>query len=232
MTAMNPTASQPTTFNLKVLVRILAAGLAGLAAGYGLMQLLKLTGLSVKMLSWFDVVSLSIGLGLIAMGLVSATIASNRKRLATALETACDPLFSASGEEAELPATDAEVRTAFTQAAVLGLAGILMLIPIVTLAPVHAHPGLALWIFPCVFVLFLLQSVLNLQLWQGSDEFMRKTILSVCAVCFVVSQGLLFLWAAAERLHLVAAANGWEIFTLMMACYMATSFAVARRAQR
>jgi hypothetical protein len=229
---MNQTASQPTNFNLKVLVRMLAAALAGLVAGYGLMRLVKLTGLSVKTLSWFDVISLSIGLGFIAMGLVSAAIASNRRRLATALESAGDPLFGVSGPEAKLPATDAEVRTARIQAVVLGLAGLLMLIPILALAPIHAHPGLGAWIFPGIFVVFLLQSALNLQLWQGSDEFMRKLILSVCAGSFVVSQGLLFLWAAAERLHLVAAASSWEIFTLMMACYMLTSFAVARHARR
>jgi hypothetical protein len=232
MTAMNQTVTQPTAFNPKVFIRVLAAAAAGVAAGYGLMQLVKLTGLSFKMLSGFDVISLSLGLGFVAMGLTSAILASNRRRLAQALESACDPLFAASGEEAKLPATDAEVRTALTQAAVLGLAGILMLIPIFTLAPVHAHPGLGIWIFPGVFVVFLLQSALNLQLWQASDEFLRKTILSVCAGSFVVSQGLLFLWATAERLHLVAAATSWEIFTLMMACYMVASFAVARRVRR
>lgn len=232
MTAMNPTASHPTAFHLKVLVRLLTIGMAGAAAGYGLMQLVKLTGLAVKTLSWFDVISMSIALGFLAMGLVSAVIASNRKRLAAALESSVDPLLVASVQEAELPATDGEVRTAMTQAAVLGLAGILMLIPMFTIAPVHAHPGLAIWIFPCIFVMFLLQSALNLQLWLGSDEFMRKLILSVCAGSFVVSQGLLFLWATAERLHLVVAATSWQIFTLMMACYMATSFAVARRARR
>jgi hypothetical protein len=232
MTAMNQTASQPTVFNVKILVRLVAMALVGAAAGYTLIQLVKLTGLTVKTLSWFDVISMSIGLGFLAMGLVSAAIATNRRRLAAALEGAGDPLLVASEREAELPATDGEVRTALTQAAVLGLAGILMLIPIFLLAPVHTHPGLGIWIFPAIFVVFLLQSALNLQLWQGSDEFVRKLILSVCAASFVVCQGLLFLWATAERLRLVAAASSWEIFTLMMACYMAMSFAVARRARR
>jgi hypothetical protein len=121
---------------------------------------------------------------------------------------------------------------ALTQAAVLGLAGVLLMTPVFATAPIRNHAGLAPWIYAGMLVLFLVQTLLNLKLWLRGDEFLRKMILIVSAATFAVSQGALFLWAAAERLGLVQGVSSWDLFTLLMATYMAMSFAVSIRMRR
>jgi hypothetical protein len=127
-----------------------------------------------------------------------------------------------------MPATDAEVRTALLQAAVLFLAGLLMLAPVAA----QGYPDAAGWVFAAIFVLFLVQTGLNVQVWRGSDEVVRGMILATCAITFAISQGLLFLWAAAERLHLVAVRSNWDVYSLLMACYIVVSTGVSMRYRR
>jgi hypothetical protein len=127
-----------------------------------------------------------------------------------------------------IPATDSEVRTALLQAAVLFLAGVLLLVPIAA----QGHPTVAGWVFAGVLLLFLLQTAMNIQVWRSSDEVMRRVILSTCALTFSITQGLLFLWAAAERLHLVAVQSSWNIYSLLMACYIVVNGAIATRFRR
>jgi len=208
---------------------MMIGALLGAAVGAGLMELLKKTGLNVKTLSWTDLLGLMIGAFYVALGIAYLILSSNRRRLAAALENTDGlTLLDEVGEE-KLPATDSEVRTTMIQGAVLGLAGLLMVAPIFATAPVRTHPGLAGWIYAGTFVLFLVQTGLNLQLWFTSDEFVRGAILAVCAGTFAVTQGLLFVWAAAERLNQVPAASSWDIFTMMMACYLGVSAVVAIR---
>jgi hypothetical protein len=197
------------------------------------MQLVKLTGLSIKAIRLLDVVGLTIGTVYVSMGIVSFFLASNRRRLAAALENADGLGFGSDAEmEQKLPATDSEVQTTLIQAAVLTLAGLLMMAPIFAIAPTQGHPELGGWIFAGVATLLLVQSGLNLRLWQISDEYVRRSILAVCAGTFAVCQGLLFLWAAAEKLHQVPVVSSWDLFTVMMACYLGVSAYISIRLRR
>jgi hypothetical protein len=229
MNAMNQTVARSTGFTRKNLFLMLGGALLGGAVGAGLMELLKRTGLTIKTITWFDLVGLTIGAFYVALGIGYFFLSSNRRRLAAALENADGLALADETGEEKLPATDSEVRTTRIQGAVLGLAGLLMLAPIFATVPVRTHPGLAGWVYAATFVLFLVQTALNLRLWFTSDEFVRKAILAVCAGTFAVTQGLLFLWAAAERLNQVPAASSWDLFIVMMACYLGASAVVSIR---
>jgi hypothetical protein len=77
-------------------------------------------------------------------------------------------------------------------------------------------------VYAVILALFALQTVANVQLWRTCDEFLRKQMLTVCAITFAVGQGALFLWAAAEQLHLARAISSWDILTLMLTLYICT----------
>ena len=73
-----------------------------------------------------------------------------------------------------------------------------------------------------IVVLFALQTAANLQFWRRSDEFLRTQLLLVSATTFAIGQGALYLWAAAERLGLVAPISGWATIVLTMTAYLGT----------
>jgi TRAP-type C4-dicarboxylate transport system permease large subunit len=76
---------------------------------------------------------------------------------------------------------------------------------------------------------FLAQTAYNLLVWRRADELMRQTISQTGAVCFWVLQGLLFLWAAAEKLNIAPALSAWDMMTLMMGFYLIVSSAMSMR---
>jgi hypothetical protein len=212
------------------IVLFLLGGVAGALSGAGLMWMLKSLGVSLKSVTYFDILCTMIAAFFIALGLVQAGVALNRRQLGKILEGG--ELGLTDDMPDTLPATDSEVRTALFQAAVLALAGLLMLVPIAALGPMKTHPGLGPWIFAGIFVLFLVQSALNFRIWQQGDEFIRQTILVMYAATFAITQSVLFLWAAAEHLSLVPAISAWNIYTLLMTCYIGVNFVVSLRIRR
>jgi len=131
------------------------------------------------------------------------------------------------GDNAELPATNSEVRTFRLQAGVLALAGALLLVPILSLGPLASHRNYAAPAYAGVLLLFGLQTAMNIMLWRSSDEFVRRMVLEVCAITFAIGQGVIFLWAAAERMGLLRALTGWQAINLLMTCYIAVGFCVS-----
>ena len=215
-------ASPAKPLNPKALVRLLLGAVAGAAFGYIVVKLALGLHVPVKTLAWSDLLALWLGIVFLGVGLILGVISTSRKRVAQTLE----------GDEATLPATTGEVIAYRLQAASLALAGIMFLAPIFALGSISGHPAVANGVFFGILALFALQTVANIQIWRSSDEFARKMTINVCAVTFALSQGALFLWAAAERLHLAPALSSWDIITMLMSVYIvATSVLSIRHAR-
>ena len=215
-----------TPANPKLLLRMLIGALLGAGVGYSTVSAAVTLHISPNAFSWFDWIALWLGIVFIASGIVAFFISTNRRRLARTLE----------GDEAALPATTGEVRSFQLQAATLALAGIMILIPPFATGSLAAHrlssPAVSVSIFAVVAILFLLQTAVNIRLWRDSDEFARGLMLSICALTFVVGQGLLFLYAAAERLHLVHQISSWDVITLLLSLYWVVAASISLRYQR
>lgn len=111
------------------------------------------------------------------------------------------------------------------QVVVMLLAGGLFLLPIFGAA--WATPDV---VFGGVLLLLAAQSVANLMLWRAADEMLRRVMLETSALAFWAVQLSLFIYAAAERLGLVATITGWGLTGILMGIYfMASIVATARR---
>jgi len=126
----------------------------------------------------------------------------------------------------EGPASAGEVGQARLQAAVMGLSGLILLLPLVfALSGVAGPAALGL-----IVVLLAIHTVLNLKVWRGVDELLRRTTMEAATVTFFLGQGLLFAWAAAERLGVLPVLTAWDIYAVLMALYLVVSvFAASRR---
>jgi hypothetical protein len=109
------------------------------------------------------------------------------------------------------------------QIIVTGLAGVMLLAPI---TPLGLAPDVT---FFGIAALLAIQTVANLMLWRRADELLRRITVEAGALTFWLSQGVLFLYAAAERLGLVPEVNAWSLIGVMMALYILASGIVAAR---
>lgn len=169
-----------------------------------------------------DVIALGVAAFYIGMTVLLLWIASNRMRLARILE----------GKAADTAASDDEVRSFVYQALVISLAGILLALPIFgsrLIADNRQHRELY---FVGIALLFAVQTVSNVRLWRVSDEFVRKTMTTTAALTFAISQGGLFLWAAAEHMSLVKPVPAWDLLVNMMLLYIFVGAVVSMRTMR
>jgi hypothetical protein len=112
----------------------------------------------------------------------------------------------------------------------LALAGAMLLTPLVVGTARNGGPwGLRAAAMAGLVVSFALQSWINVALWRRSDELFRRLILDSSAISFWSLQGVLFLWAAGERLRLLPAITAWQACILMLAGYLIASVAVNLR---
>jgi Flp pilus assembly pilin Flp len=213
------TMSTTRPFTRRAALQVLLGAAVGFCAGLGLIGLFVRLHISPKSLSVADLFSAWVGIALVALSLVSLYLSVNRTQLAKQLE----------GEFATLPATRQEVVAARLQGCVLFLAGALMIAPSLLERFVADNLQAARLSYAVIVVLFAVQTVANLRIWQISDEFMRQTIAGICALTFAIGQGMLFLWAAAEHLHLVHTRSSWSIFTVEMLLYVLVSSYVTLR---
>jgi len=112
-------------------------------------------------------------------------------------------------------------RCARFQVASMLLAGAMLLLPMLGLDPMLSFAG--------VVVLFVLQTAANVALWRAGDELLRRVVMETGAICFWSLQALLFLYAAAERLGLVASVTAWGLIGVLMVAYVIASSLVALR---
>lgn len=198
------------------LLRMLAIGFVCGVVGYGVGQMLAgvFPGADPDLsgLRWADVVA-----GLLAAALLIACVA-------TWLRT-----FSRAGLgktlKLEGPAGDDEVRDARTQAGVIGLSAVILPLPMIFSAlAVSPWVGMAV-----VAALLVLHTLLNLRLYRSVDELFRRTVVEAGAVTFWLGQGLLFLWAAAERLAVAPPITAWDVYVVLMGIYLFVSMIVTMR---
>lgn len=114
------------------------------------------------------------------------------------------------------------------QITVTALAGVMLLLPIFGpgLLPGGIDP---LVIYGAIVVLFAVQTVANLMLMRRADELLRNVTLEAGALAFWVLQGALFLYAAAERLGLVATLSNWGLVAILMTAYLMASIVIQVR---
>jgi hypothetical protein len=125
----------------------------------------------------------------------------------------------------EGPAGADELRDARLQALILGLSGVIVILP-----PLLAAQGLdPLWALALLALLLALHTALNLFLYRRVDELFRRTVVEAGALTFWLGQGVLFLWAVAERLGVAPALTGWDIYVVLLAAYLVASAGVAAR---
>jgi TRAP-type C4-dicarboxylate transport system permease small subunit len=197
----------------RVVVRMLIAAACGAALGAGFMWTLRRLHVSAKSLGWPEFLAYWLGLSFLGLGLALIALSFNRRDMAKKLE----------GEDAKLPATDEEVHVYRMQAVSLVLAGVMILLPVLSTGSLMKTPLLAGVVFGVIVGLFVWQSAVNVMVWRRSDEFQRAQLTLVCAITFWIGQGALFLWAAAERLRLAPALSSWEIVLLLMTLYVLAS---------
>jgi hypothetical protein len=160
-----------------------------------------------------------LGLMFFVLGAITIALSTSRKYLVQEIAS----------EDKTMPATNEEVRSFRLQGLTLLLAGIMLLVIIAANANLKALPGGNVSVFTTIVILFALQSFVNYRIWVESDEFVRAMMYQLATMTFWIVQSGIFLWAAAEHLHLVRAATSWEIANVLFFCYLIVSFVVAIR---
>jgi hypothetical protein len=204
----------------KIVSRMLIGAVVGAGIAFGFIKLALSMHVNVKGIGWADALALWLGISFLGAGLGFFGMSFSRREVAESLE----------GYSAKLPATDEEIRTFRLQAAVTMLAGAMLLSVYLVQGTLHGvSTSAGWWAFAGLVVLFGLQTAANVALWRICDEFLRRQILITGALTFAIVQGALFLWAAAERLHLVRAASSWDTITLVLLVYMVVASCMAIR---
>lgn len=207
---MNAAASRPTEpSDRSRWVRLALMAGAGALLGASLAYF---GGRSLPDLPWADLMAGATAAGLLISGGLSILLSANRRALSA--------MASLEGE-----AGDCEIRAARRQGLVVVLAGVLLLLPVVSARSGFA-PEMSL---AAVLAIFAAQTWINVSVWRRGDEMTRRTVLESGAVTFWILQGALFLYAAAERLGLAPAATAWQLMVVMMSAYLVLSSVVALR---
>lgn len=195
--------------------------LVGAPVGYLVGRLIKHAE-RVASLGWSDGLSLAIAalLLLSGVGVLIATLAR------VGVSYLADP----HAEEPGRPVRPAQVVYFRIQGAVMALAGGMMATPVLLRVLTPDLPDtLAGAAYLGIVAAFLLQTALNIAVWLRSDELVRRATADAGAVCFWLLQGLLFLWAAGEKLALLPHLNSWDGLTVLMAVYLIMSVVIAYR---
>ncbi|PVM91282.1 hypothetical protein [Caulobacter endophyticus] len=167
-----------------------------------------------------DVVSLGLAAFLVAVGLATMLVSLSRKALGRQIN----------GDDGARAATPAQASFYAGQGGVLVLAGVMLAAPPLAGAMVAPlSPLLASAVMTGLITVFLIQTAGNITLWVRSDELMRRTMAETAAVSYGLLQGLLFLWAAGEKLALLPPLTLWDAVNANMIAYLLISMIVAWR---
>jgi hypothetical protein len=219
MMAVQEVSQERKMMTRKSALLMLVGAVAGGAIGAGVMTLAKHLHVATKSLTWADFPAYWLGVTFLGVGLFLYGYTFNRKVLAQNIE----------GESAILPATDQEVRAYRLQAATLILAGVMVLLPLLAEGTLSGTRTGQWLVFAGVALLFALQTIVNVLVWRGCDEFLRGQLLLTGAITFAIGQGALFLWAAAEHLRLVRSITSWDTIILLLTLYLFTGTVIAVR---
>lgn len=197
---------------LKVLVAGAVCGVLGYFVGRLAYDLFPGIEPDLSGIRWADVVAVLLAAVILIASLATAIRSLDRKGLGKTLNL-------------EGPAGDGEVREVRLQSAILFLSGVILPLPMI-LSWVGAPVILSL---TAVAILLVLHTVLNFHLYRTVDELFRRIVVEAGAVTFWLGQGVLFLWAAAERLAAVPAITAWDIYVVLMGVYLVVSMIVTMR---
>jgi len=205
----------------KFTVSMVAGVLCGAGLGYTIGRYLK-HSYKVSHVSGSDIGALTLTAFYVGAAFLVLWFASDRMRLARVLE----------GKAAEVPASDAEVRSFRYQALVMALAGILLAVPLLGVHLFSGNNVRSTLFLAGIVPLFAAQTFCNFRLWRISDEFVRSSMMATAAGTFAIGQGGLFLWSAAERMSLVKQASAWNLTVAMMLLYLLVGSVVSVRTAR
>ncbi|MCY1648249.1 hypothetical protein OVA11_14610 [Caulobacter sp. SL161] len=188
---------------------VLAAPLGYLFGGY-LVSLEEAGAAASVDLSWSDVLAVALAAMMALTGLITLLTSFSRRALGRQINP-----------EEVRPATPAQAVFYAQNGFVLILAGVMMATPVmVPLVFAPLSPMIASAAMAGLIALLLIQTVGNIAIWVRSDEFMRRAMGESAAVSFAILQGLLFLWAAGEKLGLLPHLTLWDATSVMMAAYL------------
>lgn len=169
---------------------------------------------------WADVGALFLAVALLAQGVIVLVLSFSRRLSGEVI----------SGEVGRT-ASPGQVSFYRLQAGVLLLAGLMLalpaLVPLLAGAPLDTRLGAIT--MTVIGWSFVLQTGLNLMLWQRADEFVRRLISETSSLCFWVLQAALFLWAAGERLGLLSPISTWDCTVVLMGAYFLASAFISTR---
>jgi hypothetical protein len=202
------------------LAGIVAGGVFGGVVGATVGRMLKAA--HVAELTWSDLGALVIAAMLAGVGFVAGVLAMSRRGRAI--------LLNPTAPDFHRRPRRGQGRYFLMQAGILWLAGLMLGAPPLFELTLPTHPRLlAASLMTGIGIAFLLQTWLNIRVWMESDEVFRQVTAESGAACFWLFQGLLFLFACAEKLKLVQPASTWDTVTVLMAAYLITSTVVAYR---
>lgn len=194
---------------------VLAGAVFG-AVGYGVGKLAAdlFPGFSPDLsgLRWADIVAGGVAALLLVACLGTGITSFDRRALGRVLKL-------------EGPAGDDEVLSVRLQSLILGLSGVTMVLPMILSGiglPVTAS-------LAAVGLLLAVHTALNLRLFRSVDELFRRVVIKAGALTFWLGQGLLFLWAAAERLGVAPPLTAWDIYVVLIGAYLVVSMVVTIR---
>lgn len=197
---------------IKALLAGAVCGVIGYFVGQMAYDLFPGLGHDLSGVRWADVVAILLAAIMVIASLATAIRSLDRKGLGKTLNL-------------EGPAGDGEVREVRLQAAILVLSGLILPLPMI-LSSVGAPVALSL---AAVAALLILHTVLNFHLYRTVDELFRRVVVEAGAATFWLGQGLLFLWAAAERLSAVPPITAWDAYVVLMGVYLVVSMIVTMR---
>jgi len=194
--------------------------LVGAAVGYTFGRWIDSPEVSAAFPGWADAGALFLAIALLAQGVIVLALSFSRRL--------SGEIFS--GEDGR-SASPGQVSFYRLQAGVLLLAGIMLALPAVISLLAGARPDarLAMGTMVVIGFAFVLQTALNLVVWQRADEFVRRLISETSSLCFWVLQGALFLWAAGERLGLLSPISTWDCTVVLMGVYFIASAFISTR---
>ena len=212
MTALSRTPSLPVRL-LKYAGFGFLFGVLGYGVGWLLADYVPHTTFEGLGLRWSDYAALVVALMLIVGGVFSLIAARSGRALSAATH----------GQE---PASKIEVRDMRAQSAVVLVSGLMLAAPPLAIASGNPAPAST---YAALMAVFVLHSLMNLNLWRRGDEMIRRVILEAGAAAFWIGQAVLFAWAAAERLGLAPPITAWDILAALMGLYLVCSATMALR---
>lgn len=217
---MTANARKPISRGTRVRFALLGVGAICGAAGAFVSRRAAEAGLfDLEALSWSYGLALVLGLIMGVSGLIAVATSFNARLTAQAL----DP-------DGSTPPRAGQTTFYRQQGLVLVLAGLMMVAPVIAGQLYDPVPrGLAIALLAGLVAASLIQTLLNLSVWNRADEMMRRMIAETGSICFWLLQGLFFLWAAAEVLGLAPALSSWDLMTVLMAVYLVVSAVAAMR---